>query len=596
MRGKVILKGCGILPERSVLHQMSKAAYSSNPARLIDGFKLIDSTPTLKFYLLDKTIVVAIRGTVPTDKDDVKADASIPLNQLKNTARYQKDMSTLLDVMKRYPVSEYTYYGVGHSLGGAILDMFINEGWIKNGVSYNPAVQPKDFNKTSNQRIYQSGDPLYNVMGRFASNVEVRQPKKKTALDVLISKVPYVGTILDAYKNHQLSNFEGGAGNRRKLETFRNQFPNVLPHIKKRVIDDARQSIENISGKWNAILDRFSKGMGNLDDIVAVGMLSGATLPLLPVSIWAMNRRDEATERSEMKEHIVQRTHQILTELDGKSKEDQQKWFDKKLGKPVHSKVRDVIPAVNTTSTTIERPEINIPKVKKEFEPLKSGSGMTHKRRFLKKHKLEDKGYSLEELSEISGVDKDILREVYNRGIGAYKTNPTSVRMKGSFKKNVKAPMSKKLSKEQWALARVYSFLDGNQKHDTDLREKLKGGATGATAFEDHLKQIGYSPKAYLTLARKKARQFGYDPKKLNYARNGEHKLVIENEDGQKSYFGRVGYNDFLIYSFLEKEKKVPSGEAHSKQQRFQKSHSKIKGDWKSDDYSPNNLALRILW
>jgi hypothetical protein len=42
--------------------------------------------------------------------------------------------------------------------------------------------------------------------------------------------------------------------------------------------------------------------------------------------------------------------------------------------------------------------------------------------------------------------------------------------MKGSFKKGVNAPMSKKLSKEQWAMARVYSFINGNPKHDTDLR------------------------------------------------------------------------------------------------------------------------------
>jgi hypothetical protein len=59
---------------------------------------------------------------------------------------------------------------------------------------------------------------------------------------------------------------------------------------------------------------------------------------------------------------------------------------------------------------------------------------------------------------------------VYNRGIGAYKTDPLSVRMKGSFKKGVNAPMSQKLSKEQWAMARVYSFLDNNPKHDNDLR------------------------------------------------------------------------------------------------------------------------------
>jgi hypothetical protein len=87
-------------------------------------------------------------------------------------------------------------------------------------------------------------------------------------------------------------------------------------------------------------------------------------------------------------------------------------------------------------------------------------------------HKLEDKPYSLAELAKISSYTKPVLQEVYNRGIGAYKTQPSSVRMKGSYKKGVSAPMSMKLSKEQWAMARVYSFLDGNPKHDVDLRKK----------------------------------------------------------------------------------------------------------------------------
>jgi len=96
--------------------------------------------------------------------------------------------------------------------------------------------------------------------------------------------------------------------------------------------------------------------------------------------------------------------------------------------------------------------------------------GGTHRENFLKAHKLEDKGYTLNQLAKISYVPLKTLREVYNRGIGAYKTQPSSVRLKGSFVKGVKAPMSAKLSKEQWAMARVYSFLDGNPKHDEDLR------------------------------------------------------------------------------------------------------------------------------
>jgi len=93
----------------------------------------------------------------------------------------------------------------------------------------------------------------------------------------------------------------------------------------------------------------------------------------------------------------------------------------------------------------------------------------THKQKVLRKYGLPDTGHSLAELSKVSGYSRHTLQEVYNRGIGAYKTNPSSVRMKGTFEKGP-APMSQKLSKEQWAMARVYSFLDENPKHDTDLR------------------------------------------------------------------------------------------------------------------------------
>jgi len=102
------------------------------------------------------------------------------------------------------------------------------------------------------------------------------------------------------------------------------------------------------------------------------------------------------------------------------------------------------------------------------------GGGKTHRLRFFRKHHLAEHGYSLSELSKISKVSQPILHKVYDRGIGAYKTNPTSVRMKGTFKKGVNAPYKMKLSKEQWAMARVYSFLDGNPKHDGDLRRKTR--------------------------------------------------------------------------------------------------------------------------
>jgi transposase len=99
----------------------------------------------------------------------------------------------------------------------------------------------------------------------------------------------------------------------------------------------------------------------------------------------------------------------------------------------------------------------------------------TFRQKFLKKFKVENKGYSLNELSKISGISKSTLQKVYNRGIGAYKTNIQSVRLKGSFKKDPKAPKSARLSKEQWAFARVYGFIMKNPKQvgkgkpDSDL-------------------------------------------------------------------------------------------------------------------------------
>lgn len=98
---------------------------------------------------------------------------------------------------------------------------------------------------------------------------------------------------------------------------------------------------------------------------------------------------------------------------------------------------------------------------------------VTHRESVLKKFGLPDKHYSLPELSRITKVPLRILKEVEKRGFGAYNTQLSSVRLKSSFVKNVVAPAHFKLSPQQWAYARVYSFLDGNPKHDNDLRKNV---------------------------------------------------------------------------------------------------------------------------
>ena len=96
---------------------------------------------------------------------------------------------------------------------------------------------------------------------------------------------------------------------------------------------------------------------------------------------------------------------------------------------------------------------------------------MTNKTIFMKQHHLPaDTHLSLQEISKLSKMPLSALKMVYNKGLGAYHTNPTSVRLKGSYIKNVPAPMSYKLSPEHWAYARVYAFVNKSKKvfYDVD--------------------------------------------------------------------------------------------------------------------------------
>ena len=107
---------------------------------------------------------------------------------------------------------------------------------------------------------------------------------------------------------------------------------------------------------------------------------------------------------------------------------------------------------------------------------------MTHRQSVLKALGLpKDTTLSLDELSFKTDLPIEALQEIYNRGIGAWKTNISSVRLK-DFSKNPnlsKYPRSARLGKEQWAMARVYSFVDkGKTFHtaDSDIARKYNIG------------------------------------------------------------------------------------------------------------------------
>ena len=76
----------------------------------------------------------------------------------------------------------------------------------------------------------------------------------------------------------------------------------------------------------------------------------------------------------------------------------------------------------------------------------------TYKMKFNRKYKQPlNKSNSLSDISRLTGYKKSGLQTIFNKGVGAFKSNP------GSVRPNVKSP-------EQWAMARVYASINKSSK------------------------------------------------------------------------------------------------------------------------------------
>jgi hypothetical protein len=77
---------------------------------------------------------------------------------------------------------------------------------------------------------------------------------------------------------------------------------------------------------------------------------------------------------------------------------------------------------------------------------------LTYKQLFNKKYGYPlNKSHSIENISKITGYKLSGLQTIYNKGVGAFRTNPSSVRPQ------VKTP-------EQWGFARIYASVNKNSK------------------------------------------------------------------------------------------------------------------------------------
>ncbi len=140
----------------------------------------------------------------------------------------------------------------------------------------------------------------------------------------------------------------------------------------------------------------------------------------------------------------------------------------------------------------------------------------TNKQKFNRKYGFKlDEPHSKKEISKITGVSMGILDQVYDRGLGARKSNPQSVRSASTGKKVGGGSLKGKMSGPQWAMARIYSFVVGGKtqktadadlwakhllkehkqhhspKHMTMMRKLIKEGDSFETAHKKAMKSVG---------------------------------------------------------------------------------------------------------
>jgi len=103
---------------------------------------------------------------------------------------------------------------------------------------------------------------------------------------------------------------------------------------------------------------------------------------------------------------------------------------------------------------------------------------ITNKNKFNIKYGFKrDEPHSKADIAKITGIPKSILDEVFDRGVGARKNNPESVRSSTTGKKIGGSSLRGKMSAEQWGMGRVYSFVMKGptwKTADKDLADKVR--------------------------------------------------------------------------------------------------------------------------
>lgn len=82
----------------------------------------------------------------------------------------------------------------------------------------------------------------------------------------------------------------------------------------------------------------------------------------------------------------------------------------------------------------------------------------------------------------------------------------------------------------------------------------------------------------------KKAKKYLGNDVNIYLSSRKDKKYMVLNPDNKWIHFGQMNFEDFTFHKNKERRK------------LYLLRSSKIKGNWKDNKYSPNNLSINILW
>jgi len=92
-------------------------------------------------------------------------------------------------------------------------------------------------------------------------------------------------------------------------------------------------------------------------------------------------------------------------------------------------------------------------------------------------------------------------------------------------------------------------------------------------------------------IAFEKAKRYLGNNAVIKLSTNSKKKYMVFNPNTNKwIHFGQMGYEDFTLL-----QQKDPVG-GKIRRQNYLTRTANMRGNWKDDKYSPNNLSRNILW